>query len=204
MAYPTHNTQHVATGLSRLVSRYKGLPNITKLLTAYLLEVQAAEDMLWDVLSLRNIASGVGDQLDQIGKIVGQPREGLDDPSYRISISLRVLANSSKGRTTDILKIALTLAQNFTSDLNGLVDYHEAPSMNFSVGVWDQTEPALAASLLHEAKAASSRGVLLYTTWPDGDDFSFGSLLDPTAGEAGWGSVSDPAAGGLLIAEIGL
>lgn len=199
MAFPTKNTSHVAIGLGRLVSRYQGQPNITKLLTSYLKEVQAAENMLWDVLTLRNIASGVGDQLDQIGKIVGQPRDGLDDTGYRVAIGLRILANRSSGRTSDVQKLAQALASGFTADLNGKVEYYEAPVYSFSVGVWNQTHPEIAASLFTEARAQTSRGVMHYSTWADGNDFEWGSRYDAAAGQGTWGSRYDSTVGGLYV-----
>lgn len=203
MAYPTKNTQVVALGLSRLISRYRDgsgnpLPNIGNLLTIYLNEIQLAENMMWDVFTLRNLATGVGDQLDHIGNIVGQAREGLDDVGYRIAIGLRILANRSGGRATDIVKIAFELASLFTADTNGLVEYFEAPIMSFSVGVWNQTHPDIAAELLTEARAKSSRGVMIYSTWPFSQSFTWGSVYSAGTGFGGWGSVYSPSTGGLL------
>lgn len=198
MAYPTKNTNVVGLGLSRLISRYQGLPNITALLTSYLTEVQAAEDAAWDVFTLANISSAVGNALDLIGKIVGQAREGLSDTQYRVAIGLRILANRSNGRVPDLLKIASTLASQFSADNNGIVDYEEAPPLKFTVGLWNQTSPNVAASLLSEARAKSSGGVMIFTTWPDGADFSWSSTHDTAAGELGWGSVYSASTGGLL------
>ena len=121
------------------------------------------------------LTNAVGPDLDIIGALVGQPRTVLDDPTYRAAIRLRIQANMSQGRSDDLVRMGLLISQKLTGDANGLVAYLESGIMSFTLTVTDQSYPVLAASLLEETRAATSRGAMVYSTWTAGDDFSFTS-----------------------------
>lgn len=80
--------------------------NITLLLTAWMTEFQACQDVMQAVLSERSVETAVGAQLDVLGVIVGQARAGLEDELYRRYIRARILTNRSTGRIAEILAIA--------------------------------------------------------------------------------------------------
>lgn len=107
----THNLSYLTEGLGRLLEVFKNRPRIAALLTAWLTECQAVEDAMWSVFVERELQGGTasGDLLDKIGKIVGEPREVLDDASYRILISARIKANRSSGRREELITIASLL-----------------------------------------------------------------------------------------------
>ena len=50
MADPIQNTQQVSEGLARLLSQFRGKPNITAVLQSYLIQVQEIEDMFFELL----------------------------------------------------------------------------------------------------------------------------------------------------------
>lgn len=106
--YPTitQNTAHVATGLGRLILQFKEQPRMAAVLTAILLECQAVEDALYAVLTQR-LTNGnpVGAQIDVLGKIVGQPREGLSDAAYLPLINARIKANRSDSTINTLIAI---------------------------------------------------------------------------------------------------
>lgn len=81
------------------------MKNIEKLVAAFALPAQGVEDMLWDLFTLRSVLEAVGAQLDVIGKIVGQPRNGLDDDLYRRYILARISVNRSRGVASDLIRI---------------------------------------------------------------------------------------------------
>lgn len=80
--------------------------NITRLLTAWLSGVQDVENVLQQLYSNRSIDTAVGYQLEVLGRLVGQGREGLSDDIYRRRIRARVSANRSKGTISEIIKVA--------------------------------------------------------------------------------------------------
>ncbi len=79
--------------------------NIRKFLTALVGPVQSLEEALQQLLSERSIDTAIGEQLDQIGRIVNQERAGLDDETYRNYLRARISVNSSDGTVEDLIKV---------------------------------------------------------------------------------------------------
>jgi len=152
-----HYTDHVTRGVERLIERYR-LPRTSALLASWLTEAQAVEDAFYQLLTERHVAVASGETLDMLGRIVGQPRDGRDDATYRIWISARVMVSRSSGTTEQILAIADKLVGggpvvlreyypgSFIVDLGG-VEVHVGSEI---------------AQLLQLAKAA---GVRFQATW---------------------------------------
>lgn len=69
---------HIALGLSRIVTQYQGQPNFTAFVTSILDGPQNLETAMQDVLSSVDIDVAVGSQLDLLGDIVGMSRTLLD------------------------------------------------------------------------------------------------------------------------------
>lgn len=83
------------------------LNNISRLLTAICTAgVQPVEDCLRQLLDQRSLDTAIGAQLDIIGKLVGQPRNGLDDDTYRRYCRATVAAHRSHGAVENILNVA--------------------------------------------------------------------------------------------------
>lgn len=96
----------VAQALARLPSQHQGKVKIEALLTTLCQPFQDIELLLWALFTQRGIDSGIGAQLDQIGVLVGQPRAGRDDTTYRRFLRARVATNKSRGTQDEILAIA--------------------------------------------------------------------------------------------------
>lgn len=154
-----HYTDHVTRGVERLIERYR-LPRTSALLASWLTEVQAVEDAFIQLLTERSVDVATGDTLDMLGSIVGQPRAGRDDDTYRLWISARVMVERSSGTTEQIIAIVDKLTGG------GLVKLLEYYPGSFVVS----TEAAITANdgiqigeLVGLAKAA---GVRCYFVWP--------------------------------------
>lgn len=88
------------------------LNNISKLLTIAGYSVQGLESACQQVLTQRTIDAAVGTQLDMIGLLVNQVRNGLDDDTYRRYCRAAVSANRSDGSTENLLTVVrLILAE---------------------------------------------------------------------------------------------
>jgi hypothetical protein len=115
-------------------------------------------------------------------------------------VLLQIRANKSQGTSADIVAVATLAAQG-----DNIPVYYVVPHATFVVQLSD-IETALISTpnnfvhYLNLAKSAGTRGLFIYSTWVDGNDFSWTSVSDPLVGEAGWSSVSDSAVGGLLMA----
>lgn len=77
-----------------------------KLLIALMGEFQVLEEAINQLYTGYWIDEAVGAQLDVLGKIVGQARQGFSDADYRRLIRARISVNRSKGTIEDILKVA--------------------------------------------------------------------------------------------------
>jgi hypothetical protein len=80
---------HVATGLSRLTSEFKGKKKLVQYLSGVLALLNNIETDLLALRTQRWIASAVGVQLDGCGYIVGVDRLGRNDDDYRAAIMER-------------------------------------------------------------------------------------------------------------------
>ncbi len=97
---------HIELALSRLAGQFDGSENLKKLLTESVRPLQSIEQDFNDLKVNRWIESAVGQQLDNLGNIVGELRQGRDDETYRRVLLFRVFVNVSEG-TPQVLLAAL-------------------------------------------------------------------------------------------------
>ena len=104
----------VSVGLSRMLSQWKDKAVITGLFKSYLENIQVVENMWFQLLEERDIYTAIGEQLDVLGLIVGENREGRDDEEYRQALFNRIALNSSDGTPNKVLEIleVITLGEN--------------------------------------------------------------------------------------------
>lgn len=112
---------HAGRALSLLPEQFRGKATLEGLLKALSTEVQDLEDKLHELIDQRGLPNATGDQLDGIGEIVGEPRNGRDDPTYRTAIRRQIQINVSNGEP----EVAIGLAAILTdSDDVELIEYH--------------------------------------------------------------------------------
>ena len=193
MSALTYDTEHATRGVERLIERYRR-PRTSALLESWLAEVQAVEDALWQLLVDRSLETAEGYQLDVLGRIVGEPRRGRDDATYRVWIEARNLVHRSSGTTTQMLAIVRKLLPTIGLELE---EYYPAAFVfRFGPGL-DLDAGYQVAYMLRLAKPA---GVLFEMTWPiDGSGGIFAFSPDdvpvpssPIGFDAGvWAVVAD-------------
>jgi hypothetical protein len=165
-------TNHVGEGLDLLITQYKDKPNLAGMLTAYLNQVQELEDVFFDILAIfTDIDSQVGEQLDLIGRIVGQDREGRTDDVYLLWIKARIKVNKSSGIVDELLEILALVAPNNTREYT---PYYPASFTIRLVGALLEDAEQI-AKLLGEAVGAGINGQLIYSLAADSDTFQFAS-----------------------------
>lgn len=79
--------------------------NTEKFVATLATPFQSLELVLQQLLVERSIDTAIGAQLDIIGKIVGQPRNGLDDDTYRRYCRARIAANKSDGTVENLITV---------------------------------------------------------------------------------------------------
>lgn len=171
--------------LRALLPGYLRHPRWLALAAAVARQIQQVEDVHQAMLAGNALHRATGDLLDQIGKIVQQPRGGAEDAVYRRRIAAKVATNRSLGLVEDIIRVAELVVNDpavvVQIDQQGTAAY---VARLLGPGVPDAT----AADLIAFGKRATSAGVralLEYSTVGDDDTFTFD-------GPAGRGFVAVP------------
>jgi hypothetical protein len=158
-------TSHVADAQARLLSQFSEAGNLKNTVAALTESIQDYEDLVFPLFTLLDIDAMEGEQLDGIGSIVGEDRQGRTDAEYREAIRLRVSLNVSSGEPETVIALFKAL----TDPTGPVVYYEEQPAAYSIYGDGDQF-----AQLLAAMEAASPAGVhvslLDFMLWEDGDD----------------------------------
>lgn len=153
----TTNTNHVSEGLARLIATLRKPTSVSALLQAFLERVQDLENDIADVRDGLNVDTAADYQLDILGAIVGEPREGRTDAAYRIRIKARIRINRSNGHPDEVLEI-------MTSILNTPVTMKEFANAAFELYalITDTAILGEVSAVLRQIKPAGVRGTLTY------------------------------------------
>jgi hypothetical protein len=92
-----------ALALSRLTGQFESSPKLKALIQAIVAPLTLLETTADQLMSERWIDTAVGLQLDGAGSIVGEPRQGRDDETYREAIRFRVFVNISQATPGDLI-----------------------------------------------------------------------------------------------------
>lgn len=95
---------------ARLPATYRGTPEqptTTELaLRAVLTPLVPLRQAVDDLITQTSIDNATGVWLDEIGVIVGRPRAGVNDDTYRRYLRAQIATNKSSGTIPEILRIA--------------------------------------------------------------------------------------------------
>jgi hypothetical protein len=154
--------EHILQGRARLIAQYVGKPRLDDLLCIYIDQIQLLEDALWDLATLRTIDAGEGVQLDGIGDIVRQERQGFSDDDYRPLLRARVRANKSEGTAPDIIAVAVA-AMN--EPPLGQIEFESLPPAGFELLITDQLifPEEILNDLIQDATLAGVRANVIVT-----------------------------------------
>ena len=188
-------SNHIPTGLSRLLQQYKGKPNLENLLRICLGRFQDIEDALTNFSDRLDIANQTGEQLDGIGEIIGQPRHGYSDDYYRVMLLARIATNVSRGTIEDVISVFRIIS---TSNLVKLTELYPAGyeiSTSYIIG-----DEKLQGYLMEMLNAAKPAGVSYqYVSYYDEiNGFTFGKSDESTTKGLGFSSLANPNVGGIF------
>jgi hypothetical protein len=103
-----HELDHSGKMLARLAEEFRK-PRISAILTGEAAQYQAIEDAFWQLLVERGVDTAVGNALDVLGRIVGEPRQGALDADYRLRVRARIRVNRSDGTIEDVIDVVRLL-----------------------------------------------------------------------------------------------
>lgn len=105
----TKITTHTTDAIARLPQQHQDKTNLVAFLSALTTQAQNLEDAQWDLFTKRFVDTAEGVQLDAIGSLVGQRRDGAADDDYRRFIRARISVNKSNGLIEDILTVTRSI-----------------------------------------------------------------------------------------------
>lgn len=166
---------------ARLLERWRSKANFLKLQQSYAAEAQELEDAAWQARLSRVLDSATKAQLDTLGAIVGESRDGRSDALYRLWIRVRIAINNSFGEAEDIMG-ALDLATSldfhfrdlgigafkidfddkwdgFVVDLARIVDQTRAGGVSATV-VWPTAASGIASALTAKRRGSATVAAL--------------------------------------------
>jgi len=153
------NNTHIADALANRIEQLKNKPDFAALLISYVTQIQDLEDALFEVLLDTTLDTSVGQQLDNIGEIVGELRLSRDDETYRTGLRVRILINKSSGTIEELLEIAVLFAPT-----SSLIELKEFPTASFVMEISDilVADPLQVVTALDQAKSAGVNFQLQY------------------------------------------
>jgi hypothetical protein len=157
MGTPTHILDHADQAAARLLQQYREGVSVPALVRALSSGYQQIEDVLWDIRLRRAVSAAEGQQLDVLGRIVGQPRDGRTDAVFGIWILARVRLNKGSGRPEDILQVFAAITQGTTR-----LDLEEQYPAGFvlRIGANPNVPSAELATLLKTARAGGVQAII--------------------------------------------
>jgi hypothetical protein len=136
-------------GLARLLWQWKESPKLRGFFESYLENVQPLEDVYFQLLDERGVLVAVGEQLNVLGRLVGEPRYGRNDDKYRLALVNRAGINRSSGTPEELLTFLKALTR---SEVVGLWEHY---SSSVHLYVAQNGTPFV----VHALKDAASAGV---------------------------------------------
>lgn len=190
-----YKTTHEAEALGLLIEQFKDKENMRTLLSAWVSQLQQIETAVFEIVQAFNVADAAGDMLDNIGKIVGELRNGRDDDTYRIHIKVRIRLNVSSGTIPDLAGIFRLLEP--TSE----IVVREGFPASLVLEILDAITPAEAAEygkVMQSAKPAGVGASVIYALAPPGAAFTFSTDATAASDAARGFSDTSQIAGGTL------
>lgn len=188
----TQVTDYVDQGLARFIDQYREKPRLAAFAASFLNRTQERENATWDVIQKRLLPNATGVQLDVLGKLVGQSRDGQADDTYRLYINVRIIINRSHGRRPAVMTILQMLE-------GARFEYGEAYPAAVSIRYLATT--TIDASVLFALVAlALAGGVALRMTFDTSNTRAarYGWTGNPNLNKSvGYGWTGDAALGGL-------
>ena len=139
------------------IEQFKSSENFNKILKIAASSFDELDVVFSDLKVILDIANSSGKQLDLIGHIVIEPRNGKNDVDYRSALTLKIFKNTSRAFVEDIVKI-LTIVTNATK-----VVYSDNPPAAYTIYTNGKTLPNNIKTAIDKLSAAGVN-VLIYAS----------------------------------------
>jgi|WetSurMetagenome_2_1015567.scaffolds.fasta_scaffold179602_2 hypothetical protein len=198
-------TNHVQIALDRLIQQYKGRPNLEGLLTAFVTQIQDLENAIYPIDQYRQLMFAYGQQLDNLGEIIGLKRNGLADNEYLVLLLGTIAENNSDTTAPVLLYIVKTVFQAtnvFIKDPNSITNKNESLSAQVAFGVGSpQTGSSLYILAEQIIKNSVAAGVAITYLSKFNATNAF-AMAGPQPWVQGFSSLAAPTIGGQFASLI--
>lgn len=160
---------------SRLYTQFRNKVTWEKWVVLLGRQFQDLEDATQTLFSFFDIDNVSGLQLDLIGRVVGQPRNGVSDADYRLYLRARIATNRSTGTPEDLYRVFRAL---FGASIGLVVTTSNIGVKAFALrvkGVITHAQAAIGLSFLRDAKESGARALLEWQESVDANLFRFDS-----------------------------
>jgi hypothetical protein len=192
-----HIHDHVDQGLDRLLDQFRDKPRLGAWLRSLLRQCQLFEDAVYDVIVKRLIDNAEAEQLNVIGRVVGEPRRGREDAIYRLFIRARIRINRSMGAAKDVLDVLQIIAPE-----PALFDETPPASMSIEFAVPPAQDPSLLYGMLRDTKAGGVGLTMVAATTVSNMQFRWSSVEDANDPNLGFGDANATGTSGLLADAV--
>lgn len=166
----TKKINHVSEALANFIEQFKNKPNFVAVTTAIVNQIQDLEEAFFELLTDRYLDVAFGVQLDGLGLIVDEDREGRGDDEYRIAIRARILLNLGDGTPEDLIELLKAVSDGGTVQLT---EYYPAALTMFVLLALDLTTALRLNRALQSGKSAGVDAHLIYGESDPGELFRF-------------------------------
>ena len=154
---PVYNpTDHTLLMQQLLPMQFQGLPVLGSFIKNIGCQLNDLDEFFGQLFTKLNLQNAGGVQLDGLGTLLGQSRNGLSNNDYKTLLQARIAAYQSKGSVENLIQIMLTLAAA------KVVQVIESQPASVAVVTSGEGNPALSnndiITAIYQAKPA---GVLL-------------------------------------------
>ena len=188
-------TDHRAVILSRPTSQYQNAERLKHILTIEGDRTQDIENALYTLLTDRWLDDAEGKQLDELGDIVGEPRLGRLDETYREAIGVRITLSRGGGEPEIIIA--------FCQNILGAEDVRLQELFPAKLRIFLDVDVTAAQAARIRSIVAAGVGTVLVETSGGLTPFGFSELGEPAPVDvAGFGELGDDPMVGGALAEL--
>jgi hypothetical protein len=159
---PTTPVDHTFEAREQVWNRFKRCPNFDNLARIIGHRFQLLSNELEDIRAIRSVDTDTGANLDALGALQGQAREGFSDLVYRSLIKAKTIANRSKGTSEEIITAARFLRFGDDSEIAFTQLFPAALSLEFTSALETLQHQTLIADLLFQTKLGGVRMFVLF------------------------------------------
>jgi hypothetical protein len=200
----TKITDHTVQALARRAGRDMDKPNIALLISAFSDQIQETEDAWFQLFEERSIDNGIGQQLDDLGVIVGQPRNGEADVDYRRFLRTRIAVNNSDGLINDLIRVGRGVINDESLTILMVPGTNAQITMKIESGSISSGTATILIDFLRDTVSGGVRIILHHLTTTEALSFTFTDAAShpDISVQSGFESVALPGTGGLLASVL--